>query len=253
MVLAIDIGNTNITIGLFDAQKLQKTWRVSTDSSRTSDEYGLQISNMLGSNKIINEVTICSVVPPLTPTFEVLCRRYFKVNPLTIGAGSKTGIKVMYDSPRDVGTDRIVDAAAVVHLYGGPAIIVDLGTATVFDAITASSEYLGGAIAPGMGVSADALFRATSQLRRVELSAPDSAIGKNTQHSIQSGLVLGYSELVKGMIRRFKLELGKESKVIATGGLAQVVEKEVSLFDIIDPDLTLKGLQIVHELNKDPG
>ena len=253
MLLAIDIGNTNITIGLFDAQKLQKTWRVSTDSSRTSDEYGLQISNMLGSNKIINEVSICSVVPPLTPTFEVLCSRYFKVNPLTIGAGSKTGIKVMYDSPRDVGTDRIVDAAAVVHLYGGPAIIVDLGTATVFDAITASSEYLGGAIAPGMGVSADALFRATSQLRRVELSAPDSAIGKNTQHSIQSGLVLGYSELVKGMIRRFKLELGKESKVIATGGLAQVVEKEVSLFDIIDPDLTLKGLQIVHELNKDPG
>ena len=253
MLLAIDIGNTNITIGLFDAQKLQKTWRVSTDSSRTSDEYGLQISNMLGSNKVINEVSICSVVPPLTPTFEVLCRRYFKVNPLTIGAGSKTGIKVMYDSPRDVGTDRIVDAAAVVHLYGGPAIIVDLGTATVFDAITASSEYLGGAIAPGMGVSADALFRATSQLRRVELSAPDSAIGKNTQHSIQSGLVLGYSELVKGMIRRFKLELGKESKVIATGGLAQVVEKEVSLFDIIDPDLTLKGLQIVHELNKDPG
>ena len=253
MLLAIDIGNTNITIGLFDAQKLQKTWRVSTDSSRTSDEYGLQISNMLGSNKIIDEVSICSVVPPLTPTFEVLCRRYFKVNPLTIGAGSKTGIKVMYDSPRDVGTDRIVDAAAVVHLYGGPAIIVDLGTATVFDAITASSEYLGGAIAPGMGVSADALFRATSQLRRVELSAPDSAIGKNTQHSIQSGLVLGYSELVKGMIRRFKLELGKESKVIATGGLAQVVEKEVSLFDIIDPDLTLKGLQIVHEINKDPG
>ena len=253
MLLAIDIGNTNITIGLFDAQKLQKTWRVSTDSSRTSDEYGLQISNMLGSNKIINEVSICSVVPPLTPTFEVLCRRYFKVNPLTIGAGSKTGIKVMYDSPRDVGTDRIVDAAAVVHLYGGPAIIVDLGTATVFDAITASSDYLGGAIAPGIGVAADALFRATSQLRRVELSAPDSAIGKNTQHSIQSGLVLGYSELVKGMIRRFKLELGKESKVIATGGLAQVVEKEVSLFDIIDPDLTLKGLQIVHELNKDPG
>ena len=253
MLLAIDIGNTNITIGLFDAQKLQKTWRVSTDSSRTSDEKGLQISNMLGSNKINNEVSICSVVPPLTPTFEVLCRRYFKVNPLTIGAGSKTGIKVMYDSPRDVGTDRIVDAAAVVHLYGGPAIIVDLGTATVFDAITASSEYLGGAIAPGMGVSADALFRATSQLRRVELSAPDSAIGKNTQHSIQSGLVLGYSELVKGMIRRFKLELGKESKVIATGGLAQVVEKEVSLFDIIDPDLTLKGLQIVHELNKDSG
>tara|TARA_B100000029_G_scaffold133849_2_gene127944 strand:- start:4743 stop:5507 length:765 start_codon:yes stop_codon:yes gene_type:complete len=252
MLLAIDIGNTNITIGLFDAQKLQNTWRVSTDSRRTSDEYGLQLSNMLGSNKIINEVSICSVVPPLTPTFEVLCRRYFKVNPLTIGAGSKTGIKVMYDSPRDVGTDRIVDAAAVVHLYGGPAIIVDLGTATVFDAITASSEYLGGAIAPGMGVSADALFRATSQLRRVELLAPDRAIGKNTQHSIQSGLVLGYSELVKGMIRRFKLELGKESKVIATGGLAQVVEKEVSLFDIIDPDLTLKGLQIVHELNKDP-
>ena len=155
----------------------------------------------------------------------------------------------MYDSPRDVGTDRIVDATAAMHIYGGPAIIVDLGTATVFDAITSAGEYLGGAIAPGMGVSGDALFRATSQLRRVELSPPKTAIGKNTQHSIQSGLVLGYSELVKGMIRRFKSELGDNAKTIATGGLATVVEKEVGIFDVVDLDLTLKGLHIVHGFN----
>ena len=253
MLLAVDIGNTNITIGVFNGDSLDATWRVSTDSSRTSDEYGLQLSHMLETNDYIDgeitDVVICSVVPPLTPTFENLCRRYFDLTPLVVHAGVKTGIKVLYDSPRDVGADRIVDAIAAIRLHGGPAIIVDLGTATVFDAVTESGEYLGGAIAPGMEVSGDALFRATSQLRRVELSSPSTAIGKNTPHSIQSGLVLGYSELVKGMILRFKKELGHHSKVIATGGLATVIEKEVSSFDLVDPNLTLKGLRIVYELN----
>ncbi len=253
MLLAVDIGNTNITVGIFEDNLLGATWRISTDSSRTSDEYGLQLQHLLGNeSRLLSHVTdvaICSVVPPLTPTFENLCQRYFNVSPLVIDSGSKTGIQVMYDSPRDVGTDRIVDATAAMHIYGGPAIIVDLGTATVFDAITSAGEYLGGAIAPGMGVSADALFRATSQLRRVELSPPETAIGKNTQHSIQSGLVLGYSELVKGMIHRFKSELGNNAKTIATGGLATVVETEVGLFDVVDLDLTLKGLHIVHGFN----
>ena len=197
----------------------------------------------------IEAAAICSVVPPLTPTFESLCRMYLEVNPLTVVAGTKTGVKVLYDSPRDVGTDRIVDAAAAHHMYGGPCIIVDLGTATVFDAVNERAEYLGGAIAPGMIVSADSLYRATSQLRRVELNAPDQAIGKNTTHSIQSGLVFGYSELIKGMIARFKKEIGTDATVIATGGQAIIVKDQVGEFDYIDPDLTLKGLRIVHSLN----
>ena len=253
MLIAIDIGNTNITIGLFRESELVSTWRFSTDSQKTSDEYGLLLKQVMSYNNIkvaqIEEAAICSVVPPLTPTFESLCKTYMHVNPLTVVAETKTGIKVLYDSPRDVGTDRIVDAAAAHHMYGGPCIIVDLGTATVFDAVNERAEYLGGAIAPGMIVSADSLYRATSQLRRVELNAPDQAIGKNTTHSIQSGLVFGYSELIKGMIARFKKEIGTDATAIATGGQATIVKDHVGEFDYIDPDLTLKGLQIVHSLN----
>jgi type III pantothenate kinase len=253
MLIAIDIGNTNITIGLFRESELVSTWRFSTDSQKTSDEYGLLLKQVMSYNNIkvaqIEEAAICSVVPPLTPTFESLCKTYMHVNPLTVVAETKTGIKVLYDSPRDVGTDRIVDAAAAHHMYGGPCIIVDLGTATVFDAVNERAEYLGGAIAPGMIVSADSLYRATSQLRRVELNAPDQAIGKNTTHSIQSGLVFGYSELIKGMIARFKKEIGTDATVIATGGQAIIVKDQVGEFDYIDPDLTLKGLRIVHSLN----
>jgi len=205
-------------------------------------------SNNLTADEI-DSAAICSVVPPLTPTFELLCQRYLKVQPLTVMAGTKTGIKILYDSPRDVGADRIVDAAAALHIYGGPCIIVDLGTATVFDAVNEHAEYLGGAIAPGMTVSADSLYRATSQLRRVELNAPEKVIGTNTTHSIQSGLVFGYSELIKGMIVRFKKEIGANATVIATGGQADIVKDQVGEFNHIDPDLTLKGLLIVHSLN----
>ena len=253
MLLAIDIGNTNITIGLFNKETLEKTWRISTSRNNTSDEYGTNILNILSnkdiSNKDISAIVMCSVVPPLTTTFIDLFKDYFNISPLIIGSGTKTGIKIMYDSPRDVGADRIVDAAAVLHLYKGPAIIVDLGTATVFDAITANGEYLGGAISPGIGVSAESLYKATSQLKRVELISPKTAIGKTTTHAIQSGLILGYSELIKGMIKRFKEELDNNAKIIATGGLADIISKEVNLFDIIDHDLTLKGLQILYKLN----
>ena len=253
MLLAIDIGNTNITIGLFNKETLEKTWRISTSRNNTSDEYGTNILNILSnkdiSNKDISAIVMCSVVPPLTTTFVDLFKDYFNISPLIIGSGTKTGIKIMYDSPRDVGADRIVDAAAVLHLYKGPAIIVDLGTATVFDAITANGEYLGGAISPGIGVSAESLYKATSQLKRIELIAPKTAIGKTTTHAIQSGLILGYSELIKGMIKRFKEELDNNAKIIATGGLADIISKEENLFDIIDHDLTLKGLQILYKLN----
>ena len=253
MLIAIDIGNTNITIGLFLDSELISTWRFSTDSRKTSDEYGLLLQQVMSSNNLnadeIDSAAICSVVPPLTPTFELLCKRYLKVQPLTVMAETKTGIEILYDSPRDVGADRIVDAAAALHIYGGPCIVVDLGTATVFDAVNEHGEYLGGAIAPGMTVSADSLYRATSQLRRVELNAPEKVIGTNTTHSIQSGLVFGYSELIKGMIVRFKKEIGTNATVIATGGQADIVKDQVGEFNHIDPDLTLKGLRIVHSLN----
>ena len=253
MLLTLDIGNTNITMGVFEGDTLKATWRIATDLQRLPDEYGLMLSQLLplkglSPNKI-EAVALCSVVPPLTPTFEELCQTYFDVSPLVAGAGTKTGIRVHYDTPRDVGADRIVDVTAALELYGGPAIIVDFGTATVFDAVSKGGEYLGGAIAPGMAVSADALFHSTAQLRRVELQRPPNVIGKNTVHAIQSGLVLGYTEMVKGMVSRFDRELGGDSKVIATGGLAGVVEKELDLFDAVDPDLTLTGLRLIYEMN----
>ncbi|MCH8825916.1 MAG: type III pantothenate kinase [Chloroflexi bacterium] len=253
MLLALDIGNTNITLGVFQGESIYATWRVSTDASKMPDEYGVLLRQLFDLRGIdsaqVDAVALCSVVPPLTPVFLELCKGFFDVVPLVVGAGTKTGIRVLYDNPRDVGADRIVDAAAALKIYGGPVIVVDIGTATVFDAVTKDGNYLGGAIAPGMAIAADALFHSTSQLRRVELVSPKEAIGKNTVHSIQSGLVLGYAELVKGMVARFDRELGGGAKVVATGGLAHIVEQEVGLFDAVDPDLTLTGLRLIHEMN----
>ena len=195
-------------------------------------------------------MALCSVVPPLTPTFVELCRAQFGVDPLVVGAGTRTGVKILYDNPRDVGADRIADAAAALHLYGGPAIVVDMGTATVFDAISEKGEYLGGAIAPGLSVASDALFHSTSMLRRVDLAMPPQAIGKNTVHAIQSGLVLGSAEMVKGMVARFDKELGGGSKVIGTGGLAGLVERVANIFDAVNEDLTLAGLKLIHQMNE---
>ncbi len=253
MLLALDIGNTNITFGLFDGNRLAATWRLSTDRSKMPDEYGVILTQMLQlrgmSPEHVSAAAVCSVVPPLTPTFVELLRTYFGVEPLVVGSGTKTGVRILYDNPRDVGADRIVDAAAALHLYGGPAIVVDIGTATVFDAVTQSGDYLGGAIAPGMAIAADALFSSTSQLRRVELQAPQTAIGRNTIHAIQSGLVLGYTDLVCGMVSRFDTELGGNAKVIATGGLAHIIASQTSVFHSLNPDLTLTGLRLIHEMN----
>lgn len=249
MLLAIDIGNTNITLGVFDCDALSATWRLSTERSKTSDEYSATLMQMLQLRDMaaqqIDAVALCSVVPPLTPTFVDLCKTHFGVEPLVVGAGTKTGVRILYDNPRDVGADRIVDAAAALRLYGGPVIVVDIGTATVFDAVTANGDYLGGAIAPGMVIASDALFSSTSQLRRVELVAPATAIGRNTIHAIQSGVVLGYADLVRGMVARFDDELGGGAKVVATGGLAHILEAEAGVFDDINPDLTLMGLMLI--------
>ena len=249
MLLAIDIGNTNITLGVFDGDALSATWRLSTERSKTSDEYSATLMQMLQLRDMaaqqIDAVALCSVVPPLTPTFVDLCKTHFGVEPLVVGAGTKTSVRILYDNPRDVGADRIVDAAAALRLYGGPVIVVDIGTATVFDAVTANGDYLGGAIAPGMVIASDALFSSTSQLRRVELVAPATAIGRNTIHAIQSGVVLGYADLVRGMVARFDAELGGGAKVVATGGLAHILETEAGVFDDINPDLTLMGLMLI--------
>lgn len=254
MLLAIDIGNTNVTVGVFDGADLRATFRLSTDARKMPDEYALSVSQLLPLRGLsldkIDAVAICSVVPPLTPSFIQLARSYFDVEPLEVGSGARTGIRVRYDSPRDVGADRIVDAAAAFSIYGGPVIVVDVGTATVFDAVSESGDYLGGAIAPGISIAADSLFHTTAMLRRVELSPPPAAIGRNTIHALQAGLVFGYAELVKGMVGRFKKELGRNSSVVATGGLAEVVAEESGVFDAIDPDLTLTGLRIVYELNE---
>ena len=253
MLLAIDIGNTNITLGAFDGDRLAATFRLTTDTGRMPDEYALAVAQLLPlkgvSASSVEAVVLCSVVPPLTPSFIELCESYFDVTPLEVGAGTRTGIRVDYDSPRDVGTDRIVDAAAALSLYGGPAVVVDIGTATVFDAVTADGDYLGGAIAPGIQIAADSLFHTTAQLRRVELAPPPAAVGKNTVHALQSGLVFGFAELVKGMVARFDRELGGGSKVIATGGYARIISAEVDIFDAVDPDLTLIGLRLIHSMN----
>ena len=254
MLLAVDIGNTNITMGVFDDDDLAAKWRIATDASRLADEYALMVNQLLPYRGLspakVSAVAVCSVVPPLTPTFVELCRANFGVEPLVVGAGTRTGIRILYDNPRDVGADRIADAAAALHLYGGPAIVVDMGTATVFDAISEKGEYLGGAIAPGLSVASDALFHSTSMLRRVDLAMPPQAIGKNTVHAIQSGLVLGSAEMVKGMVARFDRELGGGSKVIGTGGLAALVERVANIFDVVDEDLTLAGLKLIHEMNE---
>jgi type III pantothenate kinase len=253
LLLVLDIGNTNVTLGVFDGPALKSTWRLATDPRRMPDEYGFFMANIMSYRGVqpsdITGACICSVVPPLIPTFEEVCRNYFAVQPLTVSAGVKTGISIQYDSPRDVGTDRVADAVAALKLYGGPVIVVDFGTATVFDAVSADGKYLGGALAPGINLSADALYQSTSQLRRVELVPPATAIGKNTVAAMQSGLIFGYIGLVEGMVARFKNELGPEAKVIATGGLAELMARETTVFDAVNPDLTLLGLRMIYDLN----
>ena len=267
MLLTIDIGNTAVTVGVFrkggatggsenganPAERLATTLRVATDSRRLADEYGILLKNLLEFRGIattdITAACICSVVPPLTGMFEDLCRRFFGVTPLLVTSQIDLGMPVRYDNPRDVGADRIVDAVAAVELYGAPMIVVDLGTATVFDAVSRDREYLGGAIAPGINLSADALYYNTSQLRRVELVAPAEAVGRNTTTSLQSGIVLGYAGLVEAMVGRFKAEIGEDARVVGTGGLVTVISDHVPVFDDINQELTLVGLDIIYRKN----
>ena len=254
MLLTIDIGNTSIHVGVFDGDRLVETWRLGTDVNRLPDEYALLVLGLLETARIAAaQITACalsSTVPSLTQPFQELVRRYFGIETLVVGSGVRTGIRIVYDNPRDVGPDRIVDAVAAIELYGPPLIVVDCGTATVFDAISADGDYVGGAIAPGIAVAAEALFQRASRLYRVELAAPERVIGKNTGHAIQAGLMFGYAGLVEGLVARMKAELGGLARVIGTGGYAEIISRETPCLDLVNPNLTLEGLRLVHELNR---
>jgi type III pantothenate kinase len=254
MLLAIDIGNTSISLGLYESEKLGSRWRLASDNERTPDEYGILLLQLLERAGIqagrVEEIAIASVVPPLTGTMQRACREYLNANPLIIDAGTRTGIPLRYEDPKQVGADRVVNAAAVRRLYKGPACIVDFGTATIFDAISADGEYVGGAIAPGIGIASDALFRRAAKLPRVEIMRPPAAIGRNTVHSLQSGLLFGYVGLVEGMVTRFRAELGAEMKTIGTGSLVEMIARETLSIDMVEPWLALQGIKIVYDLNR---
>jgi type III pantothenate kinase len=256
MLLAVDVGNTNITIGLFHGEELRATWRLATEHDRLADEYAVILLTLLGARGLdrreITDAIVGSGVPDLVAVFEALCERHLDAKPLVVGPGTRTGVRILYDSPRDVGADRVADVVAAIKLYGPPPlIIVDLGTGTVFDAISAEGDYLGGAIAPGLGIAADALYQRAAKLYPVELSRPPSAIGKNTVAAIQSGLLFGYASLIEGMVARFRAELGEKARVIGTGGYAEIFARETNVFDAVDPDLTLQGLRLIYEANRE--
>jgi type III pantothenate kinase len=254
MLLAVDIGNTSITLGVFDGEKLRATWHVATGVHRMPDEYASLLLSLLRHQGLatadVKAVALCSVVPPLISTFEELFKRYFNIEPLVVGVGVKTGVSIRMDNPREVGADRIADAAAAHHLYGGPVIIIDLGTATTFGIISKEGAYIGGIIATGIATAAEALFTRTAQLPRVELAPPKHIIGTNTVAAIQSGIIYGYASLVEGMLARIQKELGLKAKVVATGGYAGLIAKETKVIDVVNPDLTLIGLRLISEMNK---
>ena len=257
MLLAVDIGNTNVHVGVFAGADLQATWRLGTDVERVTDEYAILLLGLLQTSGIaatdVRECVLGSTVPLLTQVFQDLVRRYFDAPALIVGSGVRTGIRILYNTPPDVGADRIIDAVAAIRMHGPPPlIVVDCGTATVFDAISKEGDYLGGAIAPGIGLSAETLFARASRLYRVELVKPSAgtAIGKNTVHALQAGIMFGYVGLVEGIVARFKRELGGAARVIGTGGWAGVIARETTVIDLVDPNLTLHGLRIIHEVNK---
>jgi len=254
VLLVIDIGNTDTTLGVFEGEELRATWHMATSIHRMVDEYAALLLNLLHHRGLdasdIKEVALCSVVPPLIATFDELCQRYFHISPLVVGAGVKTGVRIRMDNPREVGADRIANAAAAHHLYGGPIIITDLGTATTFDTISKEGDYLGGAIAPGIVTAAEALFMRAAMLPRVELVHPKHAIGTNTIAAMQSGIVFGYVGLIEGMVARIQQELGEKAKVVATGGCAELMAKETAVIDVVNLNLTLIGLRLIYLMNK---
>ncbi len=255
MLLTLDIGNTTVALGLFEGQSLQKDWRIQSDRDKTTDEYGIILLELLRRQGVnasaVDAVIISSVVPPLTPVFQGLSRDLFNLKALTVGPGLRTGMPILYENPLEVGADRVVAAVAAYEKHGGPCIIVDFGTATTFDAVSEKGEYLGGAIAPGIQISAEALYLKTAKLPRIEIAKPRRPIGRTTVASMQSGLYFGYIGLISNIIAEIGREMGGKPRVISTGGFGAQITAEVSAIDQFEPHLVLEGLRIVYERNRD--
>lgn len=254
MIFVLDVGNTNIVLGVFENNKLKHHWRIETDRSKTEDEFGMLIKALFNHAEInlkdIDGVIISSVVPPIMFVLERMCHKYFDIKPLVVGPGIKTGLNIKSDNPKEVGADRIVNAVAGIHYYGAPLIIVDFGTAITFCYIDKDSRYLGGLISPGINISTEALYTKASKLPRIEIARPRSIVGKNTIDAMQAGIYFGYVGQVEGIVGRIKMHYSVNVKVVATGGLAKLIAEECKIIDTVDPFLTLKGLNLIYYKNK---
>lgn len=253
MIFVLDVGNTNTVLGVYKNDYLKYHWRIETSRNKTEDEYGMMIKALIEheglSFEMFDGIIISSVVPPIMFSLERMCQKYFNIKPLIVGPGIKTGLNIKYENPREVGADRIVNAVAGIQEYGSPLIIVDFGTATTYCYIDEEQHYMGGAIAPGIGISTEALYSKAAKLPRIEIARPDDIIGKNTVAAMQAGILYGYVGQVEGIVTRMKAQSKVKPKVIATGGLATLISKESDVIDVVDPFLTLKGLQLIYKRN----
>ncbi|MBS4179713.1 type III pantothenate kinase [Lederbergia citrea] len=253
MIFVLDVGNTNIVLGVYHREELKYHWRIETSRHKTEDEFGMAIKSLFDHVglrfKDINGIIISSVVPPIMFTLEKMCHKYFGEKPLVVGPGIKTGLNIKYENPREVGADRIVNAVAGIHIYGSPLIIVDFGTATTFCYINEKNEYMGGVIAPGIGIATEALYSKAAKLPRIEITHVDEIIGKNTVAAMQAGILFGFVGQVEGIVKRIIEQSKQKPTVIATGGLANLIASETKMIDIVDQDLTLTGLQLIYKRN----
>ncbi|WP_342603719.1 type III pantothenate kinase [Peribacillus sp. FSL E2-0159] len=255
MIFVLDVGNTNTVLGAYDEDILKYHWRIETNRHKTEDEYGMVIKSLLQHEDLsfdqFDGIIISSVVPPIMFALERMCKKYFGIKPLIVGPGIKTGLNIKYENPREVGADRIVNAVAGIQEYGSPLIIVDFGTATTYCYINEDKQYMGGAIAPGINISTEALYSKAAKLPRIEISRPEGIIGKNTVSAMQAGILYGYVGQVEGIVNRIKAQSNLEPTVIATGGLATLIANESTVIDVVEPFLTLKGLQLIYKRNRE--